>query len=62
MNKFDYILYFEFKLLFIGFGCVIFFEKKENKKIKEVIQIWQQSTIDKPNKRLLIIVLLVTFY
>ena len=34
MNKFDYILYIEFKLSLIGFWCVIFFEKKGKKENK----------------------------
>ena len=32
MNKFDYILYFEFKLLFIGFWLCYIIRKKKGKK------------------------------
>ena len=61
MNKFDYILYIECKLVFIGFWLCYILQKRKKEK-KEFIKFWQQNYIYKPKKCLLIIVLPVTFH
>ena len=60
MNKFDYILYIECKLLFIGFWlCYILRKKKKKKRV----YINLGTNLNRyPKKCLLIIVLSVTFY
>ena len=37
MNKFDYIIYIECKLLFIGFWLCYILQEKKEKEIKEFI-------------------------